>query len=80
VDQLAALASWSEALGMGLREDHRKVNRIRYEVEINGGTICRVRGALWQGKEVGSRGSEVDISIVDAEIDGEVPSPQGSPR
>ena len=77
MDQLATLASWSEALGMGLREDHRKVNRIRYEVEINRGTICRVRGALWQGKEVGS---EVDISIVDAEIDGEVPSPQGSPR
>jgi hypothetical protein len=61
---------------MEFREDDREVNRIRYKVDINGGTIGSVRGALWQGKEV-------DISIqdiVDAEVDGEVPSPQSSPR
>jgi hypothetical protein len=61
---------------MEFREDDREVNRIRYKVDINGGTIGSVRGALWQGKEV-------DISIqdiVDAEVDGGVPSPQSSPR
>jgi hypothetical protein len=82
VDQLAAPASWNEALGMELRENHREVNRIRYKVEMNGGTIGILRGALWQGKAVGSE-QDMSISIVDAEIDGEVPrflSPQNSPR
>ena len=82
MDQLVALASWNEALvslGMELRGGHRKANRIRYKVNTNRGTIDRIRGVLWQGKEVGS---EVGISIqeiADAEIDGEVPSPQSSP-
>lgn len=79
MDQLAALASWNEALGMDLRETHREVNRIRCKVEIDEVTIGRVRGALWQGKEVGSE-EDMSISMVDAEIDGEVPSPQNSPR
>lgn len=79
MDQLAALASWNEALGMDLRETHQGVNRIRCKVEIDEVTIGRVRGALWQGKEVGSEEDRF-ISMVDAEIDGEVPSPQNSPR
>ena len=67
---------------MESRGDHREVNQIRYQVKIDEGTIGRDRGALWQGKEVESRKSEGDMSIsmVDAEIDGEVPSPQNSPR
>jgi CRISPR/Cas system-associated exonuclease Cas4 (RecB family) len=48
---------------MELRENHRKVNRIRYKVRIDGGTIGRVRGALWQGKEVESE-EDMSISIV----------------
>ena len=64
---------------MDLRETHREVNRIRCKVEIDEVTIGRVRGALWQGKEVGSE-EDMSISMVDAEIDGEVPSPQNSPR
>lgn len=82
MDQLAVPASWNEALGMELRENHREVNRIRYKVEMNEGKISILRGALWQGKEVGSE-QDMSISIVDAEIDGEVPrflSPQNSPR
>jgi len=58
VDQLAALASWNEALaslGMDLREGHRKVTRIRYKVEINEVTIGSLRGALWQGKRMARR-------------------------
>ena len=65
MDQLAALASWNEALGMDLRETHREVNRIRCKVEVDEVTIGRVRGALWQGKEVGS---EEDMSILMVEM------------
>jgi len=64
---------------MDLRENHREVNRIRCKVGIDEVTIGRVRGALWQGKEVESE-EDMSISMVDAEIDGEVPSPQNSPR
>ena len=80
MDQLAAPASWNEALGMGSRENRREVNRIRCQVEIYRGMIGMLRGALWQGKEVES---EEDMSIHlhrYAEIDGEVPSPRNSPR
>ena len=80
MDQLAAPASWNEALGMDSREDHREVNRICCKVGIDEVTIGKVRGALWQGKEVES---EEDMSIHlhrYAEIDGEVPSPRNSPR
>ena len=65
MDQLAAPASWNEALGMDLRENHREVNRIRCKVVIDEVTIGRVRGALWQGKEVGS---EEDMSILMVEM------------
>ena len=50
---------------MDLRETHREVNRIRCKVEIDEVTIGRVRGALWQGKEVGS---EEDMSILMVEM------------
>lgn len=78
VDQLAALTSWDEALGMGLGWNHRKVSRICYKVEINEGMISTVRGESWQGKEVDS---EEDISIVDAYCGdrGDVPSPWSTP-
>ena len=79
MDQLAAPASWNEALGMGSRENRREVNRIRCQVEIYRGMIGMLRGALWQGKDVGSE-EDMFISITDAEIDGAVPSPRNSPR
>jgi hypothetical protein len=58
---------------MGSRENRREVNRIRCQVEIHGGMIGILRGALWQGKEYGSE-EDMSISITDAEIDGAVPS------
>ena len=79
MDQLAAPASWNEALGMDSRENHREANRIRCKVGIDEVTIGRVRGAWWQGKEIESE-EDMSISMVDAEIDGEVSSPQNSPR
>jgi hypothetical protein len=49
---------------MDLRENHREVNRIRRKVVIDEVTIGRVRGALWQGKEVGSE-EDMSISMVE---------------
>jgi hypothetical protein len=69
-----ALTSWKEALGMILGANHRKVGGIRYKIEINTEAIGRVRGAFVAGQRGWLGGRPRDISIVDVEIDGEVPS------